>query len=460
MKKGETYTGVVQKVDFPNKAIVITESENSEDNGKKVVVKNSIPGQKVRFTVNKKRKDKCEGRLIEVVEKSSLETTKSCEHFGQCGGCVYQTMDYVKQLEMKSEQVKKLLDEVIESEYTFEGILGSPVCEEYRNKMEFSFGDETKDGPVSLGMHKRNSMYDVVTVTSCKIVDEDYRKILDCVYRHYQNSGVPFYHKITHEGYFRHLLVRKGVKTEEILIDIVTTTQVDYDMSKLAAELQTLELKGTIVGFLHTYNDSVADTVKNEKTEIIFGQDYFNESLLGLSFKITPFSFFQTNSLGAEVLYAKTREYVGETKDKVVFDLYSGTGTIAQIIAPVARKVVGVEIIEEAVESAKINAGLNGLTNCEFIAGDVLKVIDDITDKPDLIILDPPRDGIHPKALEKIIDYGVDRLVYISCKPTSLARDLVLLQEKGYAVEKVACVDMFPNTVHVETIVGLQRRDT
>jgi 23S rRNA (uracil-5-)-methyltransferase RumA len=185
----------------------------------------------------------------------------------------------------------------------------------------------------------------------------------------------------------------------------------------------------------------------------LFGQDYFFEELLGLKFKISTFSFFQTNSLGAEVLYSKAREYVGETKDKLIFDLYSGTGTITQLLAPVAKKVIGVEIVEEAVKAAKENASLNGLDNCEFIAGDVLKVIDEIEEKPDLIVLDPPREGIHPKALDKIIEYGVDRIVYISCKPTSLARDLEILQEKGYGVEKVCAVDMFPGTIHVETVI-------
>ena len=169
--------------------------------------------------------------------------------------------------------------------------------------------------------------------------------------------------------------------------------------------------------------------------KILYGGDWFYEELLGLRFKITPFSFFQTNSLGAEVLYEKVRSYIGDTKDKVVFDLYSGTGTIAQILAAVAKKVVGVEIVEEAVEAAKVNAGLNQLDNCEFIAGDVLKVLDTIEDKPDYIVLDPPRDGIHPKALDKIIDYQVPNMVYISCKPTSLARDLSVLIERGYKVK-------------------------
>ena len=280
-------------------------------------------------------------------------------------------------------------------------------------------------------------MYDIVTVDGCKIVDSYYRKILVCVYEYFKDKNVPYYHKMRHEGYLRHLLVRKAVKTKQILVDIVTSTQLEFDMSELADKLKALELDGEIVGFLHTFNDSIADVVKNDKTDIIFGRDYIEEELLGLSFKITPFSFFQTNSLGAEVLYSKARDYIGSTKDKVVFDLYSGTGTIAQIIAPVAKKVIGVEIVEEAVEAAKENAKLN--------------------ERPDFIILDPPRDGINPKALEKIINYGVDKMVYISCKPTSLARDLEMLQDRGYVVEKGCCIDMFPNTVHCESIVLLKR---
>ena len=240
-------------------------------------------------------------------------------------------------------------------------------------------------------------------------------------------------------------------------MDIVTTTINDIPMDELADRLKALSLDGEITGFLHTYNDSVADAVINEKTEIVFGRDYIEEELLGLKFKITTFSFFQTNSLGAEVLYSKARDYVGTTKDKVIFDLYSGTGTIAQMLAPVAKKVIGVEIIPEAVEAARINASINGLDNCEFIADDVLNALDNIKDKPDFIVLDPPRDGINPKALKKIIDYGVESMVYISCKPTSLARDLVMLQESGYEVKKGCCVDMFPNTGHVETVVLLSQ---
>ncbi|MBO5209392.1 MAG: 23S rRNA (uracil(1939)-C(5))-methyltransferase RlmD [Lachnospiraceae bacterium] len=476
MKKGQIVEGIVSRVDFPNKGIVEAEEGN-------VVVKNALPGQKVRCSVNKVRKGKTEGRLLEVVEASPLETGSPCPHFGICGGCTYLSLPYEEQLKIKEAQVKKLLDSVLykQGEYQFEGIKASPVCFGYRNKMEFSFGDEIKDGPLSLGMHKRGSFYDVVSVTDCQIVDEDYRKILRCVREYFaklqeQGIDVNFYHRLRHIGYLRHLLVRKAAKTGEILIALITTTQVPEKLEEaqilegLKQELLTLALDGTIVGILHTKNDAVADVVQSDETNILYGQDFFYEELLGLKFKISQFSFFQTNSRGAEVLYQTAREYIsqyiqsaeekdGQEPDKVVFDLYSGTGTIAQLMAPVSKKVIGVEIVEEAVEAAKKNAELNGLHNCDFIAGDVLKVIDTIEEKPDIIILDPPRDGIHPKALDKIIRYGVDHILYISCKPTSLARDLEVFLERGYEVEKVCPVDQFPWTANIETICILTRRD-
>lgn len=458
MKKGQVYEGVIESVEFPNKGIVNVSQED-----RCVIVKNGVPGQKVRFSINKVKKGKAEGRLLEVIEKAPQEIEPACPHFGQCGGCTYQNLPYEEQVKLKESQVKAMMDEAVDGDYIWEGVLKSPVKSEYRNKMEFSFGDEYKDGPLALGMHKRGSFHDIVNVCDCQIVDGDYRKILACTLECARKSGLPYYHRMRHDGYFRHLLVRKAVKTEEILIDIVTASEEGFDskpkefLDKWAAALQALELTGRIVGILHTKNDSLADIVKDEGTEVLFGQDYFYEELLGLKFKITPFSFFQTNSLGAEVLYEKAREYIGDTNEKVVFDLYSGTGTIAQILAPVAKKVVGVEIVEEAVEAAKVNAKLNGLDNCTFWAGDVLKVIDELGEVPDLIMLDPPRDGVNPKALMKILNFGVDRLVYIACKPTSLARDLEMIQGRGYKVEKIACVDLFPNTVHVEVVCCLHR---
>ncbi len=464
MKKGQTLTGIVERVDFPNKGIVTTQEGSC-------TVKNVLPGQKVTFVVQKKRNGRAEGRLLQVEEASPMEVKSPCPHFGECGGCLYLSLPYAQQLQIKERQVKKLLDSVLSGqarEWEFEGILESPRQLGYRNKMEFSFGDEYKGGPLSLGMHKRGSFYDIVTTQSCQIVDEDYRRILAFTRAYFEGSS--FFHRLTHIGYLRHLLVRKAARTGEILIALVTTSQQEtVSLDGWKEGLMRLELQGKIAGILHIVNDSVADVVQSDLTQILYGKDYFYEELLGLKFKISVFSFFQTNSLGAEVLYEKVREYIGDLggsreeegteswKGKVVFDLFSGTGTIAQLMAPAAGKVIGVEIVEEAVEAARRNAELNGLTNCEFIAGDVLRILDGIEERPDLIILDPPRDGVHPKALGKIIDYGVERMVYVSCKPTSLVRDLEVFLERGYVVEKAVAVDMFPWTSGVETVVSLSR---
>ena len=453
MKKGKIYEGVIKTVDFPNKGKVFLPEE-----GKTVIVKNGVPGQKIRFSVNKIRQGKAEGRILEILENAPTEIEPACPHFGQCGGCTYQNLPYKEQIALKESQIKRMMDEAVNGDYVWDGMKESPAKEGYRNKMEFSFGDEYKEGPLALGMHKRGSFHDIVNVTDCKIVDEDYRKILGCTLDYAKKSGLPYFHRMKHIGFFRHLLVRKAAKTGEILIDLVTTSQGEEDFETWVKALLNLPLDGRIVGILHTRNDGVADMVKDEGTEILYGQDYFFEELLGMKFKITPFSFFQTNSLGAEVLYETVREYIGDTKDKVIFDLYSGTGTIAQILALVAKKVVGVEIVEEAVEAAKENAELNMLDNCTFWEGDVLKVIDSLKEVPDIIVLDPPRDGVNPKALEKIIQFGVDKIVYISCKPTSLARDLEMLQGCGYQAERIACVDLFPGTYHVETVVMLSHK--
>ncbi len=471
MKKGQICEGYVQSVDFPNKGVIFCEDET-------VIVKNVLPGQKISFIVSKKRKRKAEGRLLEVMERAPYELTEFCPHFGECGGCNYQSVPYEKQLEIKENQVKSLLKPDFEKQMLlegiqvnvdqylnqiFEGIKASPIQYQYRNKMEFSFGDEYKEGPLALGMHKRGSFYDVVSVRDCQIIDEDYRAVLACVLDYFAQKNSSYFHRIRHEGYLRHLLVRKAQKTGEILIVLVTTTQETQDFKPFVAQLLALPLKGKITGVLHTKNDSLADVVQSDETVILYGQDYFFEELLGLRFKISAFSFFQTNTLGAEVLYKIVRDFLGDISDegkcdKTVFDLYCGTGTIAQLLAPVAKKVVGVEIVDEAVRAARQNAEMNGLHNCEFIVGDVLKVLDEIDEEPDYIVLDPPRDGVHPRALRKIIEYQVKRIVYISCKPTSLARDLEVLLDSGYRVERAMAVDQFPGTVHVEICVLLTHK--
>lgn len=453
MKKGDEYTGIVNRIDFPNKGIV--EVEECE-----VVVKNVLPGQEVRFRISKKRNGRCEGRLIEVVKRADYEKEPDCPHYPECGGCLYRTISYEKELEIKEDQVWRLLEPLGTGLLAhFQGVKPSPDTYGYRNKMEFSFGDEYKDGPLSLGLHKRGGFYDIVNVSECRIVDEDYRTILKASQEFFRKTGLSFYRKMQHKGYLRHLVVRKAASTGEILVNIVTTTQEDYDMGDYASMLLSLPLKGALAGILHTLNDSLSDVVTSDETKVLYGRDYFYEELLGLRFKISPFSFFQTNSKGAEVLYSTAREYIFKKRRQgTIFDLYSGTGTIGQILSPAAGTVIGVEIVEEAVKAANENTKLNGIDNCRFLAGDVLKVIDDIDEKPDFIVLDPPRDGIHPKALPKILEkYKCENILYISCKITSLIRDLEVLEEYGYLPESICCVDMFPGTPNIETLCKLTK---
>jgi len=453
MKKGDILEGRVLRTDFPNKGIL-------EIDGQNVTIKNALEGQLVRFSVSKKKRGKTEGRLLEVLEKSPLECPEpTCIHFGSCGGCNYRNLEYSDQLTLKKRQVERLFANA-GLEIEVEKIYGSPLENGYRNKMEFTFGDEVKGGDLSLGMHKRNSFYDIVSLSDCRIVHEDFNHILKAVTEYFRDKGSTFYHRLRHVGFLRHLVLRRSERTGDILVNLVTSSQDQLEEEEFVQLLLKLTLEGRITGILHTINDGVADVVRSDETRLLYGDDYFFEYLGEMKFRISPFSFFQTNTLGAQVLYDRVKEYVGETKDKLIYDLYSGTGTIAQIVAPVAAEVVGVEIVEEAVEAARANAEINGLSNCRFIAGDVLKVLDDLSVKPDFIILDPPRDGINPKALKKIINYGVQEMVYVSCKPTSLVRDLMILREAGYEVKRCCLVDMFPGTVHVECVVLMSKANT
>ena len=434
-----------------------------------------------------------------------------CKNEEDCGGCFYQKISYEEELKKKEEEIRSLFLPIVIGELPFEGILSSPQKEAYRNKMEFSFGDQEKDGPLCLGLHQKRSFFNILNTDDCRLPSPDMGKILTVSRNYFREKGISYFHKKRHEGYLRHLLLRRAEKTGEILVSLIHASwnpeSVQTEESLLTGWCESLlqlekegSLEGHFAGILHTKNDSPADAVVNQGTEILYGKDYFYEELLGLNFKITPFSFFQTNSLGAEKLYEKIRDYadLSATAERkpLIFDLYSGTGTITQLMSKVAREAYGVEIIEEAVESAKENAKENGIENCHFIAGDVLKVLEQsaaqntmhedskITEErkavdavkgtegikkleenakqtlpiPDFIIVDPPRDGMHKKALELIIRYGVNRLIYVACKPKSLARDLEALQNAGYRVRKLCAVDLFPRTNNCECVCLLEKQ--
>lgn len=448
MKRGSQVTIKIEKTEFPSVGI-------SEFEGKKLYIKGAFPGQTVKGTVKKKRDTYADVKLVEVLEKAPYEIEAPCPHFGVCGGCSSQNLTYEKQLELLNDEVCELFEDKDIPMGMYLGVKGSENTWEYRNKMEFTFGDLEKGGELTLGMHMKGKSFGVLTVDNCMIVDEDFRKVLTVTVEYFRKQNLPYYRVMKREGYLRHLVVRKASNTGELMVNLVTTTQIDFDLSGYTELLKSQTYKGKLVSVLHTENDSFSDAVVPEKVNILYGRDYIIEELLDLKFKISPFSFFQTNSRGAESLYSIVRDFMGNGENKVVFDLYCGTGTIGQIAAHNAKKVIGIELIEEAVEAAKENAKLNGLDNCEFIAGDVAETIKQVKVKPDIIILDPPRSGVSPKALDYVIKFNAKEIIYVSCNPKTMVDNLETLLAAGYKVEKSKVKDMFPNTPHAECCLKL-----
>jgi len=460
MKKGEVIEIFVDYNLYPNVGVGIVD-------GKRVRVKGALRGQRVRCRLSKKRGDRIEARLIDVAEPASDEQPSFCEHYEVCGGCMLQTFSAETQLAHKVDMVNRLFENAgLESRVT--EAIESPEVFEYRNKMEFSFGDMEKGGAMTLGMHRKGHHHDVVTVDHCHLVDADYRLILERTLDFFTALEVPKYNKFSHGGILRHLVVRKAKATGEIMVALSATTQHTEDGKSidryLAGFLEMLlglepELSGKLTSIMQIKNDGLGDVVAGE-TVVLHGRDYIEEMLSGLRFKVTLYSFFQTNTLGAEKLYEAAIGRISEFEGKVCFDLFSGTGTIGQILASNgASHVVGVELVEDAVRSARENAAFNGLSNCEFIAGDVFKVLSGMDEAllPDVIVLDPPRAGVGENAVRKVASYGVEEIVYVSCNPKTLTEDLRIFEQLGYHAGDVTAVDMFPWAGHVETVVRLQR---
>jgi len=380
-----------------------------------------------------------------------------CPSFDRCGGCTYLGEDYEKQLEIKKAAVLTCLENEGIDTSLFTGIQASPALFEYRNKMEYTFGNEVKDGPTILGLHARKSYISVVSAADCRLVPEDFNRILRATLQFVQKKGYTHYNKKSHEGLMRSLIIRRGVRTGEITVNIVTSSQGTFDSSSFSDVLLGIKLDNTIVGIVHTVNDSRADAVVPESFTILYGRPYYNEEILGLRFNVGAFSFFQTNVEAAERLYRDAISLIDSLEGKTVFDLYCGTGTITQAMALKARKAIGVEIVAEAIETAKASAKMNGLANCDFITGDVGQVLDDLTELPDVIVVDPPRAGIMPKALLKILSYGVKQIIYASCNPKTLASNLRSALMAGYEIKSIKAYDNFPFTKHIESIAVLTK---
>ena len=370
---------------------------------------------------------------------------------------MYQGVPYEEQLANKAGEVRGLLEK---KDIRYEELLPiepAPDRYAYRNKMEYTFGDMVKDGPTTLGMHKKKHFMSIITVDECQLVHEDFNMVLRGVLDFVMEKGYSHYHKKTHKGLMRHLIVRRGVRTGELLVNVVTSSEEGFDEEAFTEMILALPLENTVVGVLRTINDRLADAVYCDELKVLYGRDYYMEEIMGLKFRVSAFSFFQTNVDAVENLYTYALSLIDDFENKTAFDLYCGTGTITQTLAKRAGKVIGIELVDEAVEAARANAALNGLENCEFIAGDVFKVLNTVADKPEVIVVDPPRVGISVDALDKIISYGVDQIVYISCNPKSLVENLYYLQYYGYRVKSVKPFDNFPGTKHTECVCLLSR---
>ena len=496
MAKKTIHELYIDHLRYPSKGIAFLAGENGTA---EVAVNNTLPGQTVTAECVRKKK-KIIGRAVAVTKPAPQEIPAICPSFGVCGGCTFLNIPYEYELELKKQAVLRLLKDYAPPQVD---IVPSPTAAGYRNKMEFSFGDteNAENAALSLGIRNRNRYYEVTQPQQCVLVNQDFMDIVAATLRFFSQTAETFYHRVRHTGSLRYLVLRRGEFTNEILVNLVTTSQLGekgesekgekWDKKAIlqgwTAEMLGLPLQSgaKIVGILHTTSDAVSDAVVPEDTAVLHGQNYFTEKICGLSFDISPYAFFQTNSGGAELLYNTVMEFAGlgslansansAKTARTIYDLYCGTGTITQCLAKQAKQakqadytVIGVDIVAEAIAMASQNAEKNGLPNCKFIAADVLKFLEQgaententgraekVDFSADILVLDPPRDGIHPKALPRLVALGVPKIIYISCKPTSLVRDLPHFTAAGYEVLGVRLHDMFPRTPHIEVVCWL-----
>ena len=403
---------------------------------------------------------------MDIAETKILNTDNLCPAAEHCGGCIYQGVDYAEQYRQKDKAIRRLLDKHDIDESVYLGMEPAICTGGYRNKMEYTFGDLEKGGELELGMHYKGRWMSIITTDECQLVPGSFNKVLRAVLEFCRAKGYRPYHRKTHEGLLRNLVVRCGVRTGELLINIVTASDgkaegsnAYFDEDGFSEMLLGLDLDMQIVGILRTFNNSLADAVIDEGHKLLYGRDYYNEEILGLKFKVKAFAFFQTNIDAVERLYSDVLEVVPDVSGKTVYDLYCGTGTISQLMASTAKDVYGIDIVEDSIIAARSNTELNGISNCHYICGDVKEKLDEIPEKPDVIVVDPPRVGIHDKAVAMLCRYGIKEIVYVSCNPKTLCINLDSFRSNGYEIKQIKAYDNFPMTKHVEACCLLRRRD-
>lgn len=439
----------IEDFSYPNYGI-------GEYDGQEIRIKNTLPGRTVSARLSRQKDGYREGKHYEDLELSPKEIYKGCGNY-DCGGCAFQRFSYEDERAIKIRGLENLAREKdLEINMTFHD---NPMPKGYRNKMEYTFGDQEKGGDLFLGMHRKKKFYEIVPTPNCNIVHPDFEKIRAASQDHFRKLGQDQYIRSDHKGFLRHLVIRYSLTEGEILVNLVTSSQDDLDKEAFVDMVLSLNLEGKVVGILHTLNDSMSDTVQADELTILYGRDYIYESILGLKFKVSAFSFFQPNVPGIENLYRRVLEMASSVDRDIVFDLYSGTGTISQVLAKECKKVIGVEIVEEAIEAAKDNAELNNIGNVEFIANDVLDEIGKLNEAVDLIVLDPPRSGIVPKALKGILRHKPKNIIYISCNPRTMFADFSTFFENSYEiVGNVEIFDQFTRTYHAEALALLSRK--
>ena len=377
------------------------------------------------------------------------EEKVKCHYEKKCGGCKYQGIPYEKQLKEKEKKVRKLLKDYGKPE----PILGMEDPYYYRNKVHATY-KHMRNGDIAVGRYEESS-HRLVPIESCQIEDQKADEVIQTIRKLAKSFKIKIFNEDSGYGLLRHVLIRTGRKTGEMLVVLVVASPVFPSKNNFVKALRKEHPE--ITSIVLNINDKKTSMILGERNIVLYGKGYIQDELCGYTFRISPHSFYQVNPVQTERLYKKAIRLADLKGKEKVLDAYCGIGTIGMIASKQVKEVIGVEIVEEAVEAARENAARNGLSNCKFIADDVFKALDEIEEKPDVIVLDPPRDGIHPKALPKILDYGVDHIVYISCKATSLARDLETIQGRGYRLEKAVAVDQFCETVHVETVCLLSK---
>ena len=440
--------------------------------GQVIFIPNVVPGDVVDVQTLKKRKSYFEGKAIKFYEYSMDRVVPVCEHFGACGGCKWQNMNYEKQLYYKNQEVFNNLKRIGKIELpAFEPILGSSKQFFYRNKMEFGFSDtrwlteneiQSNDTDLSkkpaLGFHIPRMWDKILDIEKCHLQEDPSNAIRNAIRTFATENDMPFFNARNHEGLLRTLMIRTA-STGEIMV-LIQFFKEDKKQRELLLDFINTTFPN-ITSLQYVINGKANDTLYDQDIKLFKGRDYILEEMEGLHFSINAKSFYQTNSDQAYELYKITRDFAGLTGNEVVYDLYTGTGTIAQFVSKLAKKVIGVEAVPEAIIDANENAKRNNITNCEFYVGDMKNVFnDDFINKhgkPDVIITDPPRDGMHKDVIEQLLKIGADKIVYVSCNSATQARDLALLDEQ-YKVTRVRPIDMFPQTHHVENVVLLEKR--